>query len=193
MCASYDGDPSWTWSTGEQSWSVTYRKSAYTIRASPRGGIRTIGGFRVRPYTRRSAPTIRRARQHFGRPSSLRRRYGVGCRARWNRIGLTIDVINLGGRDPCRHGFVQVGHVRGGAASKWTALVANDPGVVLGTSDAFLEEELVGESGETGRAWTLAEVFIPYGDAGYYPSLSAILDRGGTVRGFEFYVGAGGD
>jgi hypothetical protein len=148
---------------------------------------------RVNRYTRRTAPTVRRARRHFGRPSSLRRRYGVGCRARWNRIGLTIDLIKLGGRNPCRHGFVQAGRVKGRRASDWTALVANDPGVALGTTDAFLEHEFVGEPGETDRGWTLADVFIPYGDGGYDPSFSALLSRRGTVKGFEFWVGAGGD
>jgi hypothetical protein len=192
-CAFYETDPSWTWSTDERPWSVMYRTSAYTIRASRRGGILSIGSFRVDLYTRRSAPTIRRARRHFGKPSSLRRRYGVGCRARWNRIGLTIDLINLGGRRPCRHGFVQAGRVTGRAASRWTAVVANDPGVALGTTDDFLNEELVGEPGETRRTWTLAEVFIPYGDAGYYPSLSALLNPRSRVTGFEFWVGAGGD
>jgi hypothetical protein len=192
-CALYQDDPSWTWSTDERAWAVTHRVSAYTIRASRHNGVRSIAGFRVNGRSRGSAPTIRKARRHFGKPSFLHRRYGVGCRARWNRIGLTIDLLNLGGRHPCRHGFVQAGTVKGPAASKWAAVVAGDSGVALGTSDAFLESELVGEPGGSSRAWTLADVFVPYGDASYDPSLSALLRRNGAVRGFEFWVGAGGD
>jgi hypothetical protein len=71
--------------------------------------------------------------------------------------------------------------------------VAGDPGVALGTTDAFLDSEFVGEPGETDQAWTLADVYIPYGEAGYYPSLSALLNPSGAVRGYEFWVGAGGD
>jgi hypothetical protein len=106
---------------------------------------------------------------------------------------LTIDFLNLGLGNPCRHGYVQSGSVRGPDAAKWTGVVAGDAGVALGTTDAFLDSELVGEPGPTDRAWTLADVFIPYGEAGYYPSLSALLSRGGAVRGYEFWVGAGGD
>ena len=186
-----ENDSSSIWSTEERSWSVIHRASSYTIRASRLGGVRSIAGFRVDRYTRRSAPTIRRARRHFGRPSSIRRRYGVGCRARWNRLGLTIDLINLGGRKPCRHGFVQAGRVD--ATRGWTAMVAGDPGVAYGTSDDFLAHELIGEPGETGRRWTLAEVYIPYGEDGYYPSISALLGPRGRVSGYEFWVGAGGD
>jgi hypothetical protein len=192
-CAYYADVLDWTWSTDDRPWAVAHRTSAYTIRASRHDGTRSIAGFRVNRYTRRTAPTIRRARRHFGKPSSLRRRYGVGCRARWKRIGLTIDLINLGGRHPCRHGFVQAGRVRGPAASRWTVLVANDPGVALGTTAAFLDAESVGEPGDSHRTWTLADVWIPYGDAGHYPSVSALLSRRGAVAGFEFWVGAGGD
>jgi hypothetical protein len=192
-CDYYKEDPSWVWSSAETAWGVTQRASAYTIRASRHGGIRSIAGFRVDRLTRKSAPTIRKARRRFGKPSSLRRRYDVSCRARWDRIGLTIDFLNLGIGSPCRHGFVQAGQVKGPAASKWTAVVVGAPGVALGTTEGFLESELIGERGETPHAWTLADVFIPFGDAGYYPSLSALLNRRGAVRGFDFWVGAGGE
>ena len=192
-CEYYKDDPAWVWSTEARAWGVTHRASAHTIRATRHGGIRSIAGFRVDRLTRKSAPTIRKARRRFGKPSSVRRRYGVSCRVRWNRIGLTIDFLNLGIGNPCRHGYVQTGYVKGPEASKWTAEVARDPGIALGTSEDFLDSELIGEPGETDQAWTLADVFIPYGQEGYHPSVSALLNRGGAVRGFEFWVGAGGD
>ena len=192
-CALYQSDPLWSWSTDRRPWAVTHRDSAYVIRARRRGGVRSIAGFRVDGYTRRSAPTITKARRFFGKPSSLRRSYRVACRARWNRIGLTIDFINLGGRNPCRHGYLQAGRVRGNTSPRWTAVVGRDSGVAVGTTDVFLDYERIGEPGDTDRAWTLAKVFIPYGEPGYYPSLSALLSRAGAVGGFEFWVGAGGD
>jgi len=192
-CAAHPDDPDWRWFTEERTWAVTVRTTAHAIRAGLRGGVRSIAGFRVADYTRRTAPTIRRARRHFGKPSTLRRRYGVACRATWRSLGLTIDLLNLGGQDPCRHGYVQAGRVTGPMAAGWTAIVARGPGVVVGTSDTYLEAELVGEPGQSSRLWTLGEVWVPYGDAGYAPALSARLDRRGSVAGFEFWVGAGGD
>ena len=194
-CSIHEDDPSWSWTTGEQAWSVTTRRSVLAIRTASRGGVTSIGGFRIR-HTRRSAPTIAKARRYFGRPSSLRRRHGswrVSCRAHWRRLGLTIDLLNLGGRNPCRHGFVQSGRVRGRSPWPWTAVVGRQLGVALGTTDSYLDAEYIGESGIDQRTWTLDEVYIPYGDGGFAPSLSALLDQHGRVNGFEFWVGAGGD
>jgi hypothetical protein len=190
-CEYYKDDPSWAWSTAERAWGVTHEASLYTIRASRHGGVRSVAGFQMRT-TRRSAPTIRKAQRYFGRPSS-RRRDAISCRLRWDRIGLTIVFWNLGIGNPCRHGLVQYGHVKGRAASRWTTVVARDPGVALGTTDEFLDSELIGEPHESDQAWTLADVYIPYGDSGYYPSVTALLNDGRAVRGFEFWVGAAGD
>ena len=192
-CDLYANDPSWSWATEERSWGLTYRERAYVIRASAHSGIRSIAGFRVNGVTRKSVPTIRKARRHLGRPSSLRRN-DVSCRAKWERLALTIHFVNFGLGNPCRVGFAQWGRVHaGGESARWTALVNRAAGVAVDTTQEFLEYEMIGEPSETARYWTLADVWIPYGDAGYYPSLSARLSAGGRVRGFEFWIGAGGD
>jgi hypothetical protein len=192
-CDWHAGDPSWSWASQKRSWSVTYRERSYVIRSSAHNGIRSIAGFRVNGRTFKSAPTIRKARRRLGRPSSLRRNH-ESCRARWDRLGLTISFVNFGLANPCRRGFAQWGRVRArGERAPWTAVVDDAPGVAIGTTEAFLDYETIGESSETDGSWTLADVWIPYGDADYYPSLSARLGAGGRVRGFEFWIGAGGD
>jgi hypothetical protein len=64
----------------------------------------------------------------------------------------------------------------------------------------YLESEDIGGEDAFGRRlWTLAEVWTPYGDSGYIPAVSAAFDGRGRllatdlVRGFELWVGAGGD
>jgi hypothetical protein len=192
-CDLYADDPSWSWASEERSWGLTYRERAYVIRSSAHNGIRSIAGFRVNGRTRKSAPTIRKARRRLGRPSSLRRN-DVSCRAKWERLALTIYFVNFGLGNPCRVGFAQWRRVHAsGEPARWTAVVGRDPGVAADTTEEFLEYEMIGEPSDRAGYWTLADVWIPYGDAGYYPSLSARLSAGGRVRGFEFWIGAGGD
>lgn len=188
-CALHADDPAWKWWTEERSWAARYMRRSLVVRATPRHGMTSIGGLRVDRHGRRNAPTIRRARRQFGRPSSMRRRYGVVCRVRWDRLGLLIDFVNLGGSNPCRAGFVQTGRVRG----NWTAVVGDRPAVAPGTTDDYLEHRTIGWYGDTSATWTLAEIWLPYGDEGYSPSLSARLNTRGSVKGFEFWVGAGGE
>jgi hypothetical protein len=83
--------------------------------------------------------------------------------------------------------------VRATKDPNWTAVVAGDAGVGVGTADEFLNESMIGWPGATDEAWALAEIYIPYGDAGYYPSLVALLNARGAVTGFGFWVGAGGE
>ena len=191
-CAVHADDPSWSWAGERRGWGLTYREPAYVVRASRWGGVRSIAGWRVDRRTRRSAPTIRKARRHFGRPSSISRD-ATSCHAHWRRMRLTMVFVNYGGRHPCRHGFAQAGFVRArGPRRTWTVLVGDRPGVAAGTRRGFLDYALIGEPGRTRGYWTLAEVFLPYGDPGYYPSVAAIFDRRARVSAFELWIGAGG-
>jgi hypothetical protein len=192
-CQFYADDATWSWATEERSWGLVYRERSYVIRATAHHGVRSIAGFRVRGRTLKSLPTIRKARRRLGRPSSIRRN-DVSCRARWDSLGLTIYFVNYGIGNPCRHGFAQSGRVRAeGKSAPWTAVVGNRPGVATGTTEDFLDYELIGEPSESSGAWSLADAWIPYGDAGFYPILTALVSSGGRVRGFEFWIGAGGD
>jgi hypothetical protein len=198
------GADGWSWSTRDYAlWKVVYRQRLFAIRASPLGGVQSIAGFRVTPRTRRTTPTMRRVTRSFGRPASLRRLRGtsrVACKARWKRLGLTATFVNFGGNPPCRFGYLQTATIAGPRVRRWTASVAGLPGITAGTSLGFLERVLVGEGDVFGRRlWTLSQVWVPYGDAGYIPAVSAQFSGRGrlhaedVVRGFELYVGAGGD
>jgi hypothetical protein len=201
---SLDGAGNWTWSTWrDQLWQVVVSRRVYAIKASPLGGVKSIAGFRVSPRTRRSTPTVRRVKRAFGTPASLRRGRGysrASCTARWRRLGLTATFVNYGGHPPCRFGYLQTARISGPRAPRWAATIGGRPGVTSGTSLAFLESEVIGEDNVFGRRlWTLSEIWVPYGDAGYIPAVSASFSGTGrllarnVVRGFEVYIGAGGD
>jgi hypothetical protein len=190
-CELHAGDPAWAWTTERRDWAVTYEARLHAVRTRPSGRVRSIARFRVDRHGRR-APTVRRARRALGRPSSVRRR-GVVCRARWRRLGLVIDFVNLGGANPCRRGFAQQGRVRGGRADDWTAVIGRNAGVAVGTDDAYLDETFTGEPDPGARARILAEVYVPYGEGGLVPTVRALLDSRGRVKGFDFWIGAAGD
>jgi hypothetical protein len=181
----------WTWRTGEQTWAATYLQSVRAIRSTRWNGLRSIAGFRVNGRTRASAPTVRKARRFFGPPS--RRRSGDGfCRLRWRRLGLTITFASFGRGDPCTNGLTQWGRARAGTAP-WTAAIGRRPGVALGTTASYLEDLVIAGRQPPGRAWTLAEQYVPHGDGSLVPTVSALLDRRDRTVGFEFWVGAAGD
>jgi hypothetical protein len=175
----------------------------YAINATVFDGVRSLAGFRVSPRSRHSTPTIKRARRAFGQPGSIRRGPGnarVACTARWKRLGLTALFVNYGGNPPCRFGYFQTATISGRRAADWAAIIGAQPGTTIGTSLAFLEPRSSGEHDKFGRRrWTLSEVWLPYGDSGFYPAVSATFSGRGrllgtdVVRGFELYIGAGGD
>jgi hypothetical protein len=201
---SLDGAGNWDWSTWRDAmWEVVYRRRVYAIKASYAGGVKSIAGFRVAPRTRRSTPNVRRVKRAFGPPDSLRRGRGssrVACRARWRQLGLTAVFVNFGGNPPCRFGYLQTAMIAGSAARRWAAAIGRRPGLTPGTSLGFVETEFIGEDDAFGRRlWTLSEVWVPYGESGYIPAVSASFSGQGRllrtdrVRGFELYIGAGGD
>jgi hypothetical protein len=72
--------------------------------------------------------------------------------------------------------------------------------VLTGTSLGYLEDEFIGEADAFGRRlWTLSEILVPYGTAGFVPAVSARFSGRGRlrdtdiIRGFELFIGAGGD
>ena len=57
-----------------------------------------LGSFRVK-----TDGTLGRGAR-FGAPTALRRTSDSSCTATWSRLGLTINLYNLGGGDPCSRG-----------------------------------------------------------------------------------------
>lgn len=184
----------WPWRVPRRAWAVTYRDRVYGIVAPRRGGIRSIAGFRL---AGNRAPTLASARRALGDPSSVRPTPGapdLACDARWARVGLTIKFTTFGGGSPCRNGLAQGASVDASHAGRWAALVAGRPGIVAGTDVAFLGARGLAEPDAYGRrTWTLAEVWSPYGDADYVPSVMARVARDGSIVGFDVWIGAAGD
>jgi hypothetical protein len=198
----YESDR-WTWKTWDDaSWRVLSRDRLYAIKASPTKGVRTIAGFRV-TFSRSYAPTLRRARKALGRPTSVRAgrgAYNDVCWARWARLGVRATFANFGLGPPCRRGLLQLARIEGAQARHWVAAIGRSPGTMVGTSLDYLEDLGVGSQDSAGRRlWTLAERYLPYGSAGYFPTVSAIFTGDGrlrgtdTVLGFDLYIGAAGD
>jgi hypothetical protein len=190
-CEFWEGTGNWSWSTGERTWAAMYLSSVRVLRGTRWNGVESIAGFRVNGRTRASAPTVRKARRFFGRPSG-RRRGDNFCQLRWRRLGLTITFANFGLGDACRRGLTQWGRVRGGS-TPWTAAIGRRPPVALGTTASYLDYLAIDGRHPGGRAWTIAEEYVPYGDGGFVPTISALLDRRDRTVGFEFWVGAAGD
>lgn len=106
---------------------------------------------------------------------------------RWDRIGLKITFVNWGGNNACRHGFVQAADIT--KPRLWAMVVGQRPGIVETSQPEYLASR--GRTVDSDEGWGLAEVFIPYGDADYYPSLTAFGDE--RITRYRVWVGAGGD
>lgn len=199
------GEGHWKWEPFlTDVWEATYRRHVYSVRASSKDGIRSIAGLRLRPQIRRNRPTVKRAVHAWGRPSGLRRGRGgwkVACQIRWRSIGLQAVFINLGLGHPCRQGYLDSAIIRGRDANRWAVRIGRDPAIVRRASLGYLRASGLGSRGDfDDRTWTLAEVYHRIGTSpGYRPTVSAIFTGRGLlrdddrIRGFDLWIGAGGD
>ena len=138
----------------------------------------------------------------FGVPSEFHRESGELCPAQWRDIGLLINFVNLGGRNPCGpEGAVGSAAVGGFEAEQ--AGWKTDRGAKIGTSQEELLDlypEMAPEPARSpaaasdfpGRPFHLVSRPSVIGSSGSTPSLAARLDSG-TATAYELYVGAGGD
>ncbi len=186
---------SWGWRTERQPWRLYFKDDRYAIHVDKSSGtVLSVAGLKTAPRTRSYSPTIRRARRQWGRPKGIRAAGSGGprptaCFARWPKLSLRAAFVNYGGAGACRHGYLQALSVAGRNARKWVAIVGPQTlGREIDTS--YLNAYDIGT--RSGRAWTLTETYIPYGDGGYYPSVSARL-QSGHISGFDAWIGAGGD
>ena len=202
-CASGDatyGPGGWSWSTYLETFAVDYLARGYAIEATLHDGVESIAGFRV-SSSRRYWPTIRKARRAFGSASRIWLDRYKTCHVHWRRLGIAAIFVNFGIQPACRHGFLQTLSIRGPNARDWIATVDGQPGVAVGTSYGSLDDgaRRLARDPRNPRAWTLADRWLPYGDAGYFPTVSAVFAGRGPLRrdtavvGFELYIGAGGD
>lgn len=159
----------------------------YALRAGERSGVRSFAGLRVNDW--RQPPTARATRRAFGAPTTIKRGKYQDCTITWARLGLRVVFVNYGGRPACSSGFFQAARITD--PSKWAVIVGSRPGIVESSAPGYLSARL--RATETAYGWSLAEVFIPWGDPGYYPSILAKSDELGPIEEYEVWVGAGGD
>lgn len=199
-CASTPGQD-WSWWTGYVSFGAVYRARLHLVRATRRDGIRSIAGLPTR-WRGRQGPSIRLAARHLGRPTSVHgSRWGRDiCHVRWARLGLRGVFANFGGRPACKAGWLQTATISGSRAREWAVKIeGNTSTAVAGTSLRYLREEQLVRYHYVNDAWSLSQDWLPYGEAGYYSTVSARLgyddpwDGSNPVRGFDLYIGAAGD
>jgi hypothetical protein len=133
-------------------------------------------------------PTLGRAIQAFGDPSTRDREFGgSGCLVRWRQYRLRIDFANFGGANPCSRsgGFAQ--KVQIGNSRKWQT----DRHLRVGQKTSRLHH-LYPAATRHGSNWWLKSAVSHIGGGGRYAVLAAKAD-GGRVRGFAGWIGAAGD
>ena len=155
----------------------------------------SLGGLPVQTANLRAAIEV------FGVPSEYFRG-DVVCPAQWRDIGLQINFVNLGGRNPCgTEGAVGSAAVGGFEAEQ--AGWKTDRGAKIGTSQEELRALYPKMAPDPARSPAVASDFPgrPFylisrpsviGSTGSTPSLAVRLDSG-TATAYELYVGAGGD
>lgn len=173
-------DPSDEW---RFSYSWTTRK--YVIRTKPRTGVRSVGGFRIN-----AKATVKAARRKFGRPSRVHRPSRQVCTLTWRKIGLRMTFVNWGGVRACSHGWAQSAVVF--RPQMWAVQVGTRKAVTTDSSLADLVDSELAERIKGG--WQLDDFYTVIGDEGYYPSVVALAGGANrTIRGFDFWLGQGGD
>ncbi len=88
---------------------------------------------------------------------------------------------------------MQSATVLGRPARRWALTIGRSSGVAVGqTLTEVRHTAAVKRNRYVRDAWTLSEVYSPYGDPGFIPAASALF-RSGTLHGFSLWIGAGGD
>lgn len=172
----------------DEAFRLRWEERRHAIRATERNGVRSLAGWRL---DGRTSPTIASAKRHFGRPSAVRFGRYQDCTAIWRGIGLRITFVNYGGRSACKHGFAQSAVITD--TSIWAVQVASRPAIVDVTQPEYLEARDRASATEDEDWWSLAELFIPWGDPGYYPSITGRARAGDGFNRFEVWIGAGGE
>lgn len=167
---------------------LTYQASMYTITAPSTGPVGSIAGYRPTRH-----PSLASAQHALGRAHVHRAR--SGCKAIWPKLGLTIWFVTYGGGDQCDDGFAQSATVRGPRLDDWVVKVGSRAAVGTRVTADYLDNLGVLASVKDIKAgWVaLARLWLPYGEAGYYPSVAAHRGPGGYINRLDIWIGQAGD
>ena len=166
--------------------------SAFAALVSSSASFVVRGDTRIGSFAVKKDGTLSGAIGAFGEPAHLRRRY-ESCVATWPGYGLTMDVYNLGGQDPCtpEYGFFSRAVLHG---RRWRTA----SGLRIGMPSRMvlrLHPHATWHRGERGfwpSGWWLVTRGSPYGDHSGYPGILAET-RNGRVFAFHVRYPAGGD
>jgi len=145
------------------------------------GSLRTTGG-----------PTIARATQAFGRPSSTRLQQKVLCVVDWTKIGLRVHFVYLGlpapGKTTCTPsvGLVQSVTIRGSS-------FRTERGLRIGDTTARLRSLYPGARFKQGSWWLASRPAVIGGAPGQLEPYVRANVTGGKVTRLLLFVGAAGD
>jgi hypothetical protein len=145
------------------------------------GHVTRIGSFRVRDGNYRTAVRA------FGKPSSVRN--VNGCRVRWNKIGLTIWFVNLGGPAQC-NGYPQAMRATG---PDFVTLNGLSPGM---PSTAITGLYPNAKFHADHQRWWLVTANTMIGGDGINPTDYAALSvsvTGGRITALHGWIGAAGE
>jgi hypothetical protein len=138
----------------------------------------------------------------FGITSSTGTGEEESCPMYWSDLGLTINMVNLGGFDSCRRGAVQSVEIERLAARQ--AGWSGPNGIQLGDTLADARSVFPGirrapqysyedpEAPPMSNPWTLVQSPSPYTGSGATPSVTGYFLRD-DLRKLNFYLGAGGE
>lgn len=136
--------------------------------------------------------TLGGAVRAFGKQTTLRRT-ASGCLAAWRPYGLTIELYNLAGQDPCsrRFGLFARGIMRG---PRWRTARGLRIGAPAQAIRSFHPRSSFqrGLPGIWPSGWWLVTRYSRIGGGGRYPALIAET-RNGIVASFQIRYAAGGD
>lgn len=172
---------------------------ASTAAAAPHVIVARPGGATVAGVSMPRAHTLEALTAKWG-PARLNREAYENCTADFARLGLHVELANLGGADPCtpRGGLVQWISTRGA----WRT----DKGLRVGDPEARVRARHPRAFARSGgffvggdRTWHLAPSPEPCGpgcdnaNASVMRSVAQVVVKNGRVRAFVIVIGAAGD
>ncbi len=124
---------------------------------------KSVGGVRV-------GSKLARATSAFGRPDTARRVSRYECRAVWRRIGLTLELVDLSRRDPCRIGGLLVATA---TSPQWRTGRGLRVGDRVSRLRAVYPRARHVETGPYGGWWLITRHTCPTTGSQAYPGLRA--------------------
>lgn len=157
-----------------------------TIRANPPNhiGVTHLGDWNVG-----RDPGYPAAVSHLGSPTDVAHPDSPGCKAKWARLGLSIQFESFGGGANCSDGFAQKAKILGNhARESWRT----NRGLRVGDSAAKLRQ-LYPNARKHGTTWWVVYLrHSPFGTGGPLPIIKAHMHNHHVAK-FGLWIGGAGE